>query len=92
MNILKVAERIVNQPGDKEVAYGDLKDCMDKISKLSSLMSDKEISTVDCYNVLIATKLARQSNSHKEDNLLDAVAYIGSLNDYITKQEQDDKN
>ena len=50
-------------------------------SKVSE-MSSKEITTEDAYNVLIALKLSRQSNKHKEDNLLDAVAYIGSLNNY----------
>ena len=45
-------------------------------------MSSKEITIEDAYNVLIALKLSRESNKHKEDNLLDAVAYLGSLNNY----------
>ena len=55
---------------------------MKKTSRIASEMSCKNITTEDAYNVLIALKLARQSNAHKEDNLLDAVAYIGSLNIY----------
>jgi hypothetical protein len=31
----------------------------------------------------IALKLARESWSHKQDNLLDAVAYLGGLNNYL---------
>jgi hypothetical protein len=58
---------------------------MEKTAQIASLMSNKQISVSDCYNILIALKLARQSNAHKEDNLLDAVAYIGSLNDYLNK-------
>ena len=35
------------------------------------------------YYMQIALKLARESFSHKEDNLLDLVAYIGGLNNYL---------
>jgi len=58
---------------------------MEKTSNLASIMSNKNIDVNDCYNVLIALKLARQSHCHKEDNLLDLVAYTGSLNDYLNK-------
>ena len=74
MNILQKANEIVNLRSEEK-----------ERAKLASIMSAKEISVNDCYNVLIALKLARQSNMHKEDNLLDAVAYIGSLNDYLNK-------
>ena len=84
MNILKKADQIVNErTEEKDRNYGDFHECMHKTAKIASLMSDKEISTTDAYNVLIALKLARQANCHKEDNLLDAVAYMGSLNDLL---------
>jgi len=60
---------------------------MQKTADIASLMSSKEISIVDAYNVLIALKLARQSNAHKEDNLLDALAYIGSLNNVLENEK-----
>ena len=83
MNILKKANEIVNNRSEeKEREYGNFIDCMKKTSCIASEMSNKKITTEDTYNVLIALKLARQSNSHKEDNLLDAVAYMGSLNTY----------
>lgn len=86
MNILKKANEIVNlRQEEKERQYGDFHLSMEKTAQIASLMSNKQISVKDCYNVLIALKLARQSNAHKEDNLLDAVAYIGSLNDYLNK-------
>ena len=34
------------------------------------------------FMAMIALKLSRESYNHKEDNLLDAVAYIGALNNY----------
>ena len=37
------------------------------------------------YAALVALKLSRHSYSYKQDNLLDAVAYIGGLDNYIEK-------
>ena len=86
MNILEKANEKVNlRLEEKERMYGDFHISMEKTSSIASLLSNKDINVNDCYNVLIALKLARQSNSHKEDNLLDAVAYMGSLNDYLNK-------
>lgn len=83
MNILKKANEIVNERSEeKQRQYGNFIQCMEKTARIATEMSSKDITTEDAYNVLIALKLARQSNSHKEDNLLDAVAYIGSLNMY----------
>ena len=31
---------------------------------------------------MVALKLSRQSYKHKEDNLLDAIAYLAALNEY----------
>ena len=35
------------------------------------------------YAALIALKFSRHSYNYKEDNLLDAAAYIGGLDNYI---------
>jgi DNA-binding protein H-NS len=87
MNILEKANEIVNlRSEEKERMYGPFIESMERTSKIASLMSDKDITIEDCYNVLIALKFARQSNSNKEDNLLDAVAYIGSLNNYLNNK------
>jgi ribonuclease HII len=86
MNILEKANEIVNMRAEEKTRqYGNFHESMEKTAKIASTMSCKEITVVDCYNVLIALKLSRQSNCHKGDNLLDAVAYIGSLNDYLNK-------
>lgn len=83
MNILEKANKIVNERAEeKERQYGNFINCMRKTSIIASEMSNKNITIEDAYNILIALKLARQSNAHKEDNLLDAVAYLGSLNNY----------
>lgn len=87
MNILKEADEIVNKRSEEKTRmYGNFHECMQKTADMASLMSNKEINIKDAYNVLIALKLARQSNAHKEDNLLDAVAYIGSLNNLLENE------
>ncbi len=89
MNILKKANEIVNERSEEKFReYGDFVKCMGKTARIASEMSSKEITTEDAYNVLIALKLSRQANAHKEDNLLDAVAYIGSLNNYKLNTNQ----
>lgn len=42
----------------------------------------RDVTPKEIYIMLIALKLSRESYNHKEDNLLDLVAYVSSLNDY----------
>ncbi len=83
MNILEKANEIVNERSEeKEREYGPFSLCNKKAAIIASVLCNKEITTIDIYNFQIALKLARESYSHKQDNLLDAVAYIGALNNY----------
>jgi hypothetical protein len=59
-----------------------MQDGMQEAAKIASLLSRKELTAVDMYNCMIALKLSRQAYNHKQDNLLDCVAYMASLNDY----------
>jgi len=94
MNILLKANEIVFERNEeKERMYGPFQQGMQEAAKIASLLSRKEITTVDMYNCMIALKLSRQSYNHKEDNLLDCVAYMGSLNDYQNNvQNEHSKN
>jgi len=88
MNILEKANQIVNKRSEeKERQYGNFIECMAKTARIASELSNKKITTTDAYNVLIALKLARQANAHKEDNLLDVIAYIGSLNELLNQKK-----
>jgi hypothetical protein len=88
MNILKEADKIINERSEeKERMYGPFEDGMEIAAKLASLMTSKDITTVDMYKCMVALKLSRESYNHKEDNLLDAVAYLGSLNNYKCKNK-----
>jgi hypothetical protein len=63
---------------------------MQEAAKIASLLSRKELTAIDMYNCMIALKLSRQAYNHKEDNLLDCVAYIASLNDYQNNVQNED--
>ena len=83
MNILQEADKIINQRSEEaERMYGPIDLANERAAKLASVLCNKEISIEDVYWFKIALKLARESKNHKEDNLLDAVAYLGALNNY----------
>ena len=56
---------------------------------IASGMSGKEITADDMYIALVALKLSRQSYHFKDDNLLDAVAYLGAWHNYIKEGEDE---
>ena len=83
MNILKEADQIINvRSEEKERMYGPFEEGMERAAMIASGCTGKDITAKDMYMCMVALKLSRESYSHKEDNLLDAVAYIGSLNNY----------
>lgn len=85
-NILKRADEIVNtRSEEKERQYGPFQESMERAAALYNMMVPKEqrITTSGMYKAMIALKLSREAYAHKEDNLLDAVAYMGALNNYL---------
>ena len=90
MNILKEADQIVNQRSEeKERMYGPFSDSMELASSIATLLTGKNIETKDMYMCMVALKLSREAHSHKEDNLLDAVAYLGALNNYYNENQNE---
>ena len=91
MNILEKANQIVNERSEeKERQYGPFQVSMEKAAAIYNLMSpeDQQITTSGMYRAMIALKLSREAYCHKEDNLLDAVAYMGSMNDYLEEHKE----
>lgn len=88
MNILKKANEIVNERSEESARnYGPFDESMTRAADMFNLMStDVKIKPEHVYKIMIALKLSREAYAHKEDSLLDAVAYIGALNDYLEKQ------
>ena len=89
-NILKRADQIIHERAEeKERMYGNMFETMERATQLYNAMHCNQadwITTDDMYKAMIAMKLARQAYHHKEDNLLDAIAYMGSWNDYIEEK------
>ena len=85
-NILERANEIANKRSEeKERQYGPMEETHKRTAELCSLLTGKEITTTDIYWMKVAMKLAREAYSHKEDNLVDACAYLSGLNDWQEK-------
>jgi hypothetical protein len=90
MNILEEANNIVNKRSEeKERMYGPFNEGMERAAELASILTNKKIEAKDMYLFMVALKLSRQSYNHKEDNLLDCVAYLGALNNHEQSKQQD---
>ena len=86
MSILSDAENIVNNRSEeKERQYGPFSEGMRRAAMICSGMTGKDLTGADMYAALIALKLSRHSHNYKQDNLLDAVSYIGALDNYIAE-------
>ena len=86
-NILQKANEIVNSRSEeKERQYGPFGEGMERAAMICSGMTGKTLTAHDMFCALVALKMSRQSYNHKEDNLLDAVAYLGAWQNYIDSQ------
>lgn len=91
MNILKEADNIINSRSEeKERMYGPFSEGMERAAAIASNSIGKDLTPEDMFMCLVALKLSRHSYNYKEDNLLDAVAYLGALNNY--KQNEKSNN
>lgn len=94
-NILKQANEIINcRSEEKDRMYGPISEGMEIASQIYNLITpeDYHITPEGMYWALISLKLSRQHYNHKEDNLLDAVAYMGALNNYIESKSENTTN
>lgn len=89
MSILLEANQIINERSEeKERMYGPFEEGMERAAMIASGATGKQLTASDMYLCLVALKLSRQSYNHKRDNLLDAVAYLGSLDNYHNKERK----
>ena len=87
--ILQEAHSIVNdRDEDKDRRYGNFDDCMGRTAALSTILTGKELTADDIYNVLIALKLSRESHYHKRDNMVDLCGYVQGLHTHREKNRQ----
>ena len=83
MNILEQANKIVYENTDRSKLYGSYHECNQRIADLMTILTGKQITVKDVYYLEVAMKLAREVQFHKEENLLDTVAYLTALNDEL---------
>lgn len=87
-SILKEADEIINNRSEeKERQYGPFSEGMDRAASIFNGMTGLNVTGREMYMALIALKFSRESYNHKRDNLLDAVAYIGALDNYINEKK-----
>jgi len=87
-SILKEADEIINNRSEeKERQYGPFSEGMDRAASIFNGMTGLDVTGKEMYMALIALKFSRESYNHKRDNLLDAVAYIGALDNYIEEED-----
>jgi hypothetical protein len=93
-NILEQANDIINNRSEeKDRMYGPIGEGMEIAANIYNAVTpeDYHITPEGMFWALVALKLSRQHFNHKEDNLLDAIAYMGALNNYIEdKQNKND--
>lgn len=88
-SILEEANEIVNNRSEeKDRQYGPFSEGMDRAAKIFSGMTGIDVTGREMFMALVALKFSRESYNHKRDNLLDAVAYIQGLENYINEKDQ----
>jgi len=90
-NILEQANNIINNRSEeKDRLYGPIGEGMEIAAQIFNLISpeDEHITPEGMFRALVALKFSREHYNHREDNLLDAVAYIGALNNYINEKQK----
>lgn len=82
------AHKIVNERSEeKERQYGVFTETMARATRLLRVMSGIEhLPEEVMYYAMIALKLSRESNAHKRDNLMDAIAYMQALENMINER------
>lgn len=93
-NILDRARAIVyDRSEEKERQYGPFRESMKRAAAIYNNMTwGAQATDIDMYKALIALKLSREGFAHKEDNLLDAIAYMASMNDALEEDARNEKD
>jgi len=89
MSILTQAEEIVNNRSEEaDRQYGPFSEGMERAAMIFNGMTGLNVGAEHMFKALVALKLSRESYQHKKDNLLDAVAYIQGLENYINERQR----
>lgn len=79
-SLAQQAHDIVNERGEEAArTYGPFSEGMARAAQIFSGATGIAVEGRHMYMALVALKLSRQSYHHKDDNLLDAMAYLQGL-------------
>jgi len=88
-SILEEANDIVNNRNEEaDRQYGPFSEGMDRAALIFKGMTGFDVTGEHMFKALVALKFSRESYNHKQDNLLDAVAYIQGLENYINEKSE----
>lgn len=83
-SILLSAHQIIdNRSEESQRQYGSIDTNCDDAATIASVIQNKVLTASDVLSCLIGLKLSRHKTTYKQDNLLDAVAYLGALDNRI---------
>lgn len=86
--ILRVAYEVVNAARQDD--YGSPAASLTRIATMWTAYLEQPVNARDVAMLLALMKIAREAHRHKEDNLLDAAAYIGLAADMAEMEAQRD--
>jgi DNA-binding protein H-NS len=93
MNILEKANQIINERSEeKERQYGPISEGFERAAMIMSGMTGKNMTAEDMFAAMLALKFSRHSYNYKEDNFLDAAAYLGAWNNYIQGKRKNENS
>ena len=85
-SIIEEAKNLLNN--DRRKDYGKIEDGFNDIATISNILLKRKnikLDAEDISTIMIATKLVREGNKHKRDNLVDAIGYINIKNVLLNK-------
>ncbi len=85
-SILDIAKKAVH--GDRGEDYGHPYDDLNRTAKLWSALTGYEFTAKEVGLCMICVKLSRETNKHKEDNLVDIAGYAEVVNTIVQKEQE----
>ena len=82
--------KVILTKDDEHRKYGDIYESTERTAKVASVLFGQEVPTELVTIIYIAGKLSREGYNAKEDNLVDAIAYLEILNQIKKKKRNED--
>lgn len=77
LSVLNIAQQLIT--GDRNKSYDHPLDNFEKIAKGWEVILGKNVTPEQVGLCMVWLKIARETYQHKDDNLIDAAGYIGTV-------------